>query len=96
MIALGSFFAKAGWEGQGAWSLGEWQRISGQDAKSIEGDPQFAFAPGADFRLLPGIAALEAAKRMREVSEDFHCRPTAASAVSIGAFEGPCYDWPQK
>jgi parallel beta-helix repeat protein len=95
LLAVGSLVARQGWGGKAAFSIPEWQRVSGQDLHSREGDPHFAMPVMGDFRLVEGSPALGAGRPLPEVSKDFfgHARPQ--QRPSIGAAEKAALDYPR-
>jgi parallel beta-helix repeat protein len=95
LLAVGSVMAKQGWGGAAAFSLAEWQRVSGQDLHSREGDPHFAMPAMSDFRLLEDSPALGAGKSLPEITEDFFGRARPLQNPSIGATEKSAADYPR-
>lgn len=76
--------------GNGTYSLEEWQKMTGQDAHSIQTDPMLVSPRTLDFRLLPVSPAIGAGTPTPHVADDFfgNARPSGAPP-SIGAFERP-------
>ena len=94
LFSVGAVLAKYGWEGPAAWSIKEWQKISGQDMHSLDADPQFAMAAMEDFRLLESSAALRAGKALDDVRQDYFGQPRGKEKTSIGACEAPAQTYP--
>ena len=94
LFAVGAVFTKWGWEGPVALSIPDWQKISGQDAHSLDADPRFAMAAMDDFRVLPNSPALVAGKSYPEVDHDFFGRARGKEKTTIGACEGPAQTYP--
>jgi parallel beta-helix repeat protein len=95
LFALGAMLAKDGWEGSPALSISDWQKISGQDAHSIDADPRFALAVMEDFRVLANSPALAAGKLFPQADHDFFGHPRGKEKTTIGACEEPAENYPQ-
>jgi parallel beta-helix repeat protein len=95
LLAVGSILAKNGWAAETAFSMAEWQRLSGQDDHSREGDPHFALPAMGDFRLLPGSPALNAGQSLADRNRDFFGHERSRQQVSIGACERTGMDYPR-
>jgi hypothetical protein len=95
LFALGAILAKYGWEGPLALSIPDWQKISRQDAHSIDADPRFALAAMDDFRVLPNSAALRAGRPIPEADHDFFGYARGRDKSTIGACEKPAENYPQ-
>ena len=95
LFSVGAVFAKHGWAGPAAWSLKQWQAISGQDMHSVEADPQFAMAAMDDFRLLEGSPGLGTGRPLVDLDHDYFGRPRGKEKTAIGACEAPAQNYPQ-
>jgi parallel beta-helix repeat protein len=95
LFATGAVLAKYGWDGNSAAALPDWQRISGQDAQSVDADPRFAMAIMDDFRVLPNSPAVHAAIPVSAVDHDFFGRPRDPEKPTIGACEQPAQGFPE-
>ncbi len=95
LFALGAILTKDGWEGSPALSLPDWQKISGQDAHSVDADPRFALAAMEDFRVFPNSAALAVGKPFPDADHDFFGHARGKEKTTIGACEEPAENYPQ-
>lgn len=95
LFALGAILAKNGWNGAPAWSIPDWQKISSQDAHSIDADPRFALAGMEDFRVLPNSAAVSAGKAISQADHDFFGHTRDLQKPTIGACEKPALSFPE-
>ncbi len=95
LFAVGAVFAKYGWEGPVAMSMPEWQKVSGQDAHSLDSDPRFAMAAMEDFRVFPNSPAVGAGRPFPEADHDFFGRPRGKAKTTIGACEQPAKNYPE-
>lgn len=94
LFAVGAVFAKYGWEGPVAMAVPEWQKVSGEDAHSLDTDPRFALAAMDDFRPLAGSPALAAGQPFPEADHDFLGAKRDPTRPTIGAFEHPAQIYP--
>lgn len=94
LFSVGAVLAKNGWEGTSTFDLKEWQKVSGQDAHSIDADPQFAMAAMDDFRPLPSSPVLDAGKPLSEAGNDYFGQPRGPGKTTIGACEAAANNLP--
>jgi hypothetical protein len=95
LLALGAILCKSGWAGETAFALADWQRVSGQDSHSREGDPHFIAPIMHDFRLQPDSIALQAGEIISEISLDYFGNVRSPGKTSIGACEKAILDYPR-
>lgn len=95
IFSVGAVLAKYGWEGPPAFSISDWQKISGEDAHSIDADPRFALAAMDDFRVLANSQAIGSGKVFPEADHDFFGRSRGKEKTTIGACEEAAENYPR-
>ena len=95
LFTVGTILARNGWAGLPAFSMTDWQKMSGLDTHSIDADPRFALAPMQDFRVLKNSAAIDAGVAVPEADHDFFGHSRGKDKTTIGACEEPAENYPQ-
>jgi len=94
LFSVGAVLAKNGWAGNSTFDLKEWQKTSGQDAHSVDADPQFAMAAMEDLRLLKTSPVIVGGKPLAEVGHDYFGHPRGREKTAMGACERPAEIYP--
>ncbi len=94
LFAVGAILAKYGWGGPAAFTMPDWQKMTNQDAHSIDADPRFALAGMDDYRVLASSAAIGGGRVIAEADHDFFGHARSKDKTTIGACEEAADNYP--